>query len=130
MRAWYADGEGGTGCFRACVGTYLDLGDEAADDIAALPRSLEYSVEGLEAFNAELERRFGVRLRQLQRPPFDEQQLWVAAIRTGEGKGHALLARGSTVLHDPVVDGRGRWGQGLPRSFGPDLVSGFVLDPL
>jgi hypothetical protein len=73
----------------------------------------------------DIEEKFGVRLRQLNAPPAD-LRLWVAAIRTGEDRGHAVVGRGLTIVYDPVSDGQGRWGQHLPRSFGYE-VDGFEL---
>jgi hypothetical protein len=115
-------------CFAACVGAILNLGPEAEERLAALPASFSYEPEGMQAYSAALEKAFGFSLRQLSRPPSAERY-WIAALRnlTDEHTGHAVVARGRTVAYDPVEEGRGRWGELLPSSFGDRLVDGFEL---
>jgi hypothetical protein len=95
------------GCFAASVSTCVQLPPDE------LPRPDWDRADWLQAFNAQLERRAGVRLVRvgLERlPPYDESERWVCGLQTGEPDiYHAIAAIGSRILHDP----NGRWAQGL-----------------
>lgn len=125
MKAWTSEDRR---CFACCVGAILELGPEAADDLEALPSSFSMSWLAMAEYSAALEERFGVRLRQLDAPPYT-QSLWIAAIRSlvDKQEGHAVVARGRTIVYDPVSGTIGRAGEPLPDRFGERLVAGFEL---
>jgi hypothetical protein len=116
-------------CFAACVATIRELGPEAEDDLLALPASFVYEPEAMAEYNAALEEKLGLRLRQLNAPPPDPR-LWIAALRMNAEEGHAVVARGRTIIFDPSdpeSDESGLWGQSLPSCFGDRLIDGFEL---
>jgi hypothetical protein len=124
VKAWTSEDRR---CFACCVGAILELGPEAADDLEALPPSFFMSWLAMAEYSAALEERFGVRLRQLDAPPIE--RLWIAAIQSAvDGEdGHAVVAKGRTIVYDPVANSIGRAGEALPARFGQRLVAGFEL---
>jgi hypothetical protein len=89
-------------CLQACVASLLGA------DVSKVPDpTISYDAEPdwHAHFNARLEKATGYRLDFLPAstfPPKDANRLWIAGFEEEEGGGHAVLARGHFIIHDPA----------------------------
>jgi hypothetical protein len=136
MMAWRS--LSGGHCVAVCVATILEFGESAADRLAVFPESFIWEAESMARYSNLVEQQFGHWLRQLQAPVHGR---WIAALASPEESdrpGHAVVARGRTVIYDPVdpeCSGKDSswWGKTLPPHFEPRysystaLMGGFEL---
>jgi hypothetical protein len=110
-------------CLQACVASLLGA------DVSKVPDpqiSYDADPDWHDHYNARLEKATGHRLDFLPAstcPPRNANQLWIAGLHEDEGGGHALLARGHFVIHDPAGIYRGN----VPMD---RLVDGMLVVPV
>jgi hypothetical protein len=94
-------------CLQACVASLLNA------DVSKVPDpQVSYDADDAwhDHYNARLERATGHQLDFLPAstcPPRNANQLWIAGFEEDDGGGHAVLARGHFIIHDPAGIYRG-----------------------
>jgi hypothetical protein len=92
---------GGGNCLRGCIASLLNA------EIAKVPdpdTSYVAKADWHDHYNKRLAKATGHRLDFLPAslcPPRDPNRLWIAGINESDGDGHAVVARGHYVVHDP-----------------------------
>jgi hypothetical protein len=92
---------GGGNCLKGCIASLLNA------DIAKVPdpdSSYKAEADWHDHYNKRLEKATGHRLDFLPAslcPPRDPTRVWIAGLHESDGDGHAVVARGAFVVHDP-----------------------------
>jgi hypothetical protein len=98
LRTAWSNGQ----CLQACIGSLLNA------DVRKVPDpqiSYDAGDDWHDHYNARLEKATGSRIDFLPAstcPPKNANQLWIAGFEEDDGGGHAVIARGHFIVHDPA----------------------------